>query len=533
MPYLPRDRFADAYAEILNASLSSAWAGPSTSSRSTASVLLLVAPDVDAICACRGLVKLLTDDRVGFTVRPVSGWADLARINHDDIEGNTELRAVVLLNIGALIDLSEYFSLPRQATLHVFDSHRPWNLNNVFDSGPEAEQVCVWDDGDIEDGLKAEQEAYEALQVRCAHYRRADRQYEPESDSDDSDADSDGDLPRRRRADSDDEDEDRANKRRRLDGEGGSDPQRMSRKQRRTLNARINKYYNSGTYHGQSIANLVFLLATMLDRVDNDILWLAILGLTYQFTAGLIDNERYERFSAVLADEVARLNVTGIEAPPDGATSGSSPTDRSIRPSTEFRFMLFRHWNLYDAMYHSSYVAGKLRLWRERGRKNLQGLLAKMGCVGALTASLTIQLLAPAVPADVRAHGHGAQADAAAQGRVIRARVRPRRPHLPLVRARVRLPVAAVGRRRGRGHRRAARGRARRPARLCRRRAQDLAGVSRPRYGRQAGGQGVGVGGQGESSAQRGRGAGRCQRRAGGSDSDGRQRGDAGRRVVD
>ena len=43
MPYLPRDRFADAYAEILNASLSGAWAGPSTSSRSTASVLLLVA----------------------------------------------------------------------------------------------------------------------------------------------------------------------------------------------------------------------------------------------------------------------------------------------------------------------------------------------------------------------------------------------------------------------------------------------------------------------------------------------------------
>lgn len=166
MPFLPRDRFADAYAEILSASLSGAWAGPSTSSRSTASVLLLVAPDVDAICACRGLVKLLTDDRVGFTVRPVSGWADLARINHDDIEGNTELRAVVLLNIGALIDLSEYFSLPRQATLHVFDSHRPWNLNNVFDSGPEAEQVCVWDDGDIEDGLKAEREAYEALQVR-------------------------------------------------------------------------------------------------------------------------------------------------------------------------------------------------------------------------------------------------------------------------------------------------------------------------------------------------------------------------------
>ena len=43
--------------------------------------------------------------------------------------------------------------------------------------------------------------------------------------------------------------------------------------------------------------------------------------------------------------------------------------------------MMFRHWNLYDAMYHSSYVAGKLGIWKEKGRKRLSGLLAKMGYV--------------------------------------------------------------------------------------------------------------------------------------------------------
>jgi cell division control protein 45 len=43
--------------------------------------------------------------------------------------------------------------------------------------------------------------------------------------------------------------------------------------------------------------------------------------------------------------------------------------------------MMFRHWNLYDAMYHSSYVASKLGIWKERGRKRLTGLLAKMGYV--------------------------------------------------------------------------------------------------------------------------------------------------------
>jgi len=57
-----------------------------------------------------------------------------------------------------------------------------------------------------------------------------------------------------------------------------------------------------------------------------------------------------------------------------------TPDDLSVRATEELRFLLFRHWNLYDAMYHSSYVAGKLGIWRERGKKKLTGLLAKMGC---------------------------------------------------------------------------------------------------------------------------------------------------------
>lgn len=110
---------------------------------------------------------------------------------------------------------------------------------------------------------------------------------------------------------------------------------------------------------------------------------MAILGLTYQFTANLIDREKYDSYASLLANEVERLNVApptprGALMPHSGAGS-YNPDDRSIRQSDEFRFMLFRHWNLYDSMYHSGYVAGKMKLWRDRGRKNLQGLLAKMG----------------------------------------------------------------------------------------------------------------------------------------------------------
>lgn len=57
----------------------------------------------------------------------------------------------------------------------------------------------------------------------------------------------------------------------------------------------------------------------------------------------------------------------------------TGPEDRSIKLSLELRLCLFRHWTLYDAMFHSGYVAGRMKLWKERGVKNLSGLLAKMG----------------------------------------------------------------------------------------------------------------------------------------------------------
>lgn len=152
-------------------------------------------------------------------------------------------------------------------------------------------------------------------------------------------------------------------------------PTTLSKAQARRYRARIDRYYSTGQYYGQSVAAQVFLLAVQLERADADAVWLAILGLTYQFTSGLIDKDRYERHVALLEDEVVRL------APPPGGINGADPgpNDRSIRAAEEMRFCLYRHWNLYDSMYHSSYLASKMRLWTERGRRNLSGMLAKMG----------------------------------------------------------------------------------------------------------------------------------------------------------
>lgn len=162
--------------------------------------------------------------------------------------------------------------------------------------------------------------------------------------------------------------------------------------------AQLEKHYMSGTWYGQSASGTIYILATVLERVDNDLLWyaasiralfitltglrLAVLGLTYQYTTSRISRDEYDKYHNVYNDEVARMNP----APPasairDGDFKALNPDDRSIYASEELRFMLFRHWNLYDAMYHSSYVASKLGIWKEKGRKRLTGLLAKMGYV--------------------------------------------------------------------------------------------------------------------------------------------------------
>ncbi len=98
---------------------------------------------------------------------------------------------------------------------------------------------------------------------------------------------------------------------------------------------------------------------------------------------------RGERIRQVLRDEVRRLN------PPDpndashenarGEKSGvipttaRSPTDNSIRLSPEPRFLLIRHWSLYESMLHSPYLSARLHIWTDVGRKRLHKLLAKMG----------------------------------------------------------------------------------------------------------------------------------------------------------
>ena len=166
-------------------------------------------------------------------------------------------------------------------------------------------------------------------------------------------------------------------------------------------------YYSLGASYSEPVSSLLYSLASELGRADNDLLWHSIVGVSSlelygrSMTGIGISNssnskdsagwggERGERIRQVLRDEVRRLNhpdpndtrgeVARGEISGVIPTTARSPTDTSIRLSPEPRFLLIRHWSLYESMLHSPYLASKLHIWSDHGKKRLAKLLAKMG----------------------------------------------------------------------------------------------------------------------------------------------------------
>jgi cell division control protein 45 len=61
------------------------------------------------------------------------------------------------------------------------------------------------------------------------------------------------------------------------------------------------------------------------------------------------------------------------------STAEKGADGKSIHFIEDFQLVLLRHWNLYDSLFHSTYVATKLGVWKEKGRQRLTNLLVKMG----------------------------------------------------------------------------------------------------------------------------------------------------------
>ncbi|KAI5287653.1 hypothetical protein KEM54_005844 [Ascosphaera aggregata] len=492
--YLPRSLLSQLYNHLLRSHHSL-----------SPPVLILTALEPDALCACRIFTTLLKRDFISHKIQPIAGYGDLTRVGEELIQPMRTSSGglggiVVCMGVGGLVDLSEVFGFENEdgsldmgnVEIWVVDARRPWNLSNVFGGMPGntmSEEsvssvqnetkgvdrgcithaykagdggIVVFDDGDIEEELTAEREAF------CGLLEMPDLGDGPNSEGDDSDESSSDDngshlsddddhvssnlFSKKRKLWTDEQDDlhDRTEppKRRRRANSDSTDPlasptpvnnlpshssdrsrsvslatnspspetlrvsnMRSMRKKllrrKRKYESVLRTYYSLGTSYSEPISSILYSLACELGREDNDLLWLAIVGVSSLELSGktmtgigISDSsdtggsagwggDRGERIRRVLREEVRRLNPPntndlGREALRSEATgiiptTGRSPNDTSILLSPEPRFLLIRHWSLYDSMLHSPYLAARLHVWSDTGRRRLHKLLAKMG----------------------------------------------------------------------------------------------------------------------------------------------------------
>ncbi|OAR01656.1 hypothetical protein LLEC1_06764 [Akanthomyces lecanii] len=479
--YLPRSLISKLYTHLQN-------------SRHPLSppVLILVALEPDAVCGCRILTRLLKHDYIPHKIQPISGYADLEKAGKELVVPMMESRGgagglVICLGVGGMVDLGPLLGLEPDGEenpysgveVWVLDAHRPWNLANVFGGFPllpssdgavsyqsrspvgiagggigraynsDRGGIVVFDDGDIEEDLMAERDAYLALVDM------------PDLDDDAndfglSDDDDEASEPRalagqkRKSLSGNDEelsdDDDRPHQRRRSNSSSPiNSPRRPAQRglvslqdpdaglssdpieppsgaqgppapsaralRRKLLRMRtdnesvLQQYYKMGSSFSEPISSMMYSLASELGREDNDLLWLTIVGVTSmelygKSSAGVAApvraaskirqtgwmGVRGASLRQLLRDEVRRLNppeiANGRVAPENTGvipTTARNPEDTGIRLSPEPRFLLIRHWSLYDSMLHSPYLFSRLKTWSETGIKRLHKLLAKMG----------------------------------------------------------------------------------------------------------------------------------------------------------
>ena len=107
-------------------------------------VLVLAAADVDALAACKILTYLLRNDHIAYQIKPVFGYGDVASAAAQLASESSEIRNVVMLNCGAIVDVEAMLGLEAaRCRALVLDSHRPIHLANVYRS----RDVYVFDDG--------------------------------------------------------------------------------------------------------------------------------------------------------------------------------------------------------------------------------------------------------------------------------------------------------------------------------------------------------------------------------------------------
>jgi len=267
-------------------------------------------------------------------IAPVAGYEDLKAQAAKLLFDSEEVKSVILINCGSIVDVGAFLKLDQQEgrSAYVIDYHRPVHPKNIANLA----NVVVF----------ADTETVPTVTPAMVAALEEDDKDGDDADDEHSSYGSAGESPQKRRRTFDNDNNSN-------DGNDDDDD---------NDNHLYAKDFSSGSYYGTSASYLMYELAAQESADTSHVLWLAILGVTEHYLLHRCSTKQYIKLVQKLRQAVVTL------------------ADKSlIFNQEEYQFVMYRHWSLYDSMYHSPMVATRLGIWSEGGRRRLDELFAKMG----------------------------------------------------------------------------------------------------------------------------------------------------------
>ena len=333
-------------------------------------VIVLASYEVDSVAACRILINLFKTDSIQYTLVPVFTSDN---IEQAFLEHNAHCNDFLFINCGATIDLLELLSPGGMINFYIIDAHRPISVTNVFSEQihvlirdsepieeiPKFDDVFRDDDEDDDEGIEEDPNAEDG--ESSENEGEGDENRDPESATDPST----GFSRRRKKKGFDDEKYLRLAKKQR------------ERRQWEDKRTQILRTYEESTFFSCSSAEICYELSWLLSKDTNNLLWLAIIGLTDQYFLNRVSKSgtNYLNERDFLGSHVRRLN-NWLE---NDSSSIVSVDCMKISSEKELRIYLYRHWTIWESFYNSLFTMSQFKLWSLKGQRKHLDFLSSIG----------------------------------------------------------------------------------------------------------------------------------------------------------
>ncbi|XP_055338855.1 cell division control protein 45 homolog [Paramacrobiotus metropolitanus] len=312
--------------------------------------LILCAADVDALCALKIFLHLLTCDQIHYSLVICTNMTEIqeaVKVHGKDVHN------VILINCGATENLAKLLRPRDHVRLYVIDTHRPIHVSNLY-----GQSVYILTDNFFVPSAPVFEDVYRRGDEEKTDY--------PVRDSERSDFEYEmierGDVYFVKKLNKETQREE--------------DVRMYKQWSKKTLKEwekradRWRKVYYKNAWHERSSALKMFDLAYMLNKDDVNLFLWALAGICDMYMQKRILKSDFVTESAALQGHIIRL-LHRVDA--------NNKQTLRISYTRDLALHFYRQWSVFESLSHTPYTTATFRPWEEQGQRNLQDFLVDMG----------------------------------------------------------------------------------------------------------------------------------------------------------